>query len=70
MLSVCHSNETPYTDCKSAQYAQLKGTPTIPPSYTRVREVVWECGEGQTEMACPTVAQNALHEIVLKQKLN
>jgi len=23
--------------------------PTIPPSYIRVRAVVWECGEGQTD---------------------
>jgi len=29
--------------------AQLEGTPTIPPSYTRVHAVVWECGEGQTD---------------------
>ena len=29
--------------------AQLGGTPpTIPPSYIRVRAVVWKCGEGQT----------------------
>ena len=48
-------------DCKSARRivvisiianppnsAQLGGTPTIPPSYIRVRAVVWECGRGQT----------------------
>jgi len=29
--------------------AQLEGTPTIPPTYIRVRAVVWECGEGQTD---------------------
>jgi len=23
--------------------------PTIPPNYIRVRAVVWECGEGQTD---------------------
>jgi len=28
--------------------AQVKGTPTIPPTYIRVRAVVWECGEGHT----------------------
>jgi len=28
--------------------AQLEGTPTILPSYIRVRAVVWECGKGQT----------------------
>jgi len=29
--------------------AQLEGTRTIPPSYIRVRAVVWEGGEGQTD---------------------
>jgi len=29
--------------------AQLEGTPTILASYIRVRAVVWECGEGQTD---------------------
>jgi len=29
--------------------AQLEGTPTIPPTYIRVRAVVWECGKGQTD---------------------
>jgi len=29
--------------------AQLEGTSTIPSSYTRVRAVVWECGDGQTD---------------------
>ena len=33
---------------KSPNSAQLEGTPTIPPSYIRVRAVVWECGQGQT----------------------
>jgi len=28
--------------------AQLEGTPTIAASYSRVRAVVWECGDGQT----------------------
>jgi len=28
---------------------QLGGTPTVPPTYIRVRAVVWECGEGQTD---------------------
>ena len=35
----CHSKET---------RAQLDGNPAIPPTYIRVRAVVWECGEGQT----------------------
>jgi len=29
--------------------AELEVTPTIPPSYTRIRTVVWACGEGQTD---------------------
>jgi len=29
--------------------AQLDDTPTIPPSYIRVRAVVWECGEEQPD---------------------
>jgi len=29
--------------------AQLGGTPTIPPSYVRVRAAVWACGRGQTD---------------------
>ena len=33
-------HRNPRTDCISAQTAQLEGTPTIPPSYIRVREVV------------------------------
>jgi len=28
--------------------AQVEGTPTILPTYIRVRAVVWECGEGHT----------------------
>jgi len=29
--------------------AQLRAPPTVPQSYIRVRAVVWECGEGQTD---------------------
>jgi len=29
--------------------AQLEVTPTVRPSYIRVRPEVWECGEGQTD---------------------
>jgi len=47
----CHSNETcaPIANLPSSARAQLEGTPTIPPSYIRIRAVVWECGEGQTD---------------------
>jgi len=29
--------------------AQLKGTPTTPPTYVRVHAVVWKCGDGQSK---------------------
>jgi len=29
--------------------AQLGGIPTTPPSYSRVRAIVWACGRGQTD---------------------
>ena len=44
----CHSNETRTPIANSPNSAQLEGTPTIPPTYVRVRAVVWECSEGQT----------------------
>jgi len=45
----CHSNETRAPIANPPKSAQLEGTPTIPRSYVRVRAVVWECGEGQTD---------------------
>ena len=46
----CHSNETRAPIANSPNNAQLEGTPTISPTlYIRVRAVVWECGEGQTD---------------------
>jgi len=45
----CHSNETRAPTANSPNNAQAEGTPTIPPSYIRVRAVVWECCEGQTD---------------------
>jgi len=44
----CHSNETRAPIANPISSAQLEGTPTIPPTYIRVRAVVWKCGEGQT----------------------
>ena len=42
-------NETRAPIANPSKNAQLGGTvPTVPPSYTRVRAVVRECGEGQT----------------------
>jgi len=45
----CHSNETRAPIANPANSAQLQGTPYHSPSYIRVRAVVWECGEGQTD---------------------
>jgi len=39
----CHSNETRAPIANPPNNAQLESTPTIPPSYIRVRAVVWEC---------------------------
>ena len=50
----CHSNEIGAPIANPPNGAQLKGTPTIPPSYIRVRAVVWECGEGQTDTQTDT----------------
>jgi len=48
-VQTCHSNETHATIANLPNTAQLKGTPTIPPSYIEVCAVVWECGKGQTD---------------------
>ena len=37
-----HSNETCAPIANLPNSAQLEGTPSIPPSYIRVRAVVWE----------------------------
>jgi len=44
-----HSNKTRAPIANLPNNAQLGGTPTIPPSYIRVRAVVWECDKGQTD---------------------
>ena len=44
-----HSNETRAPIANLRNSAQLWGTPIIPPTYIRIRAVVWECGEGQTD---------------------
>jgi len=44
----CHSNETRSSIANPPNSAQLGAPPTIPPSYIRVRAVVWACGDGQT----------------------
>jgi len=45
----CHSNETCVPIENPSNCAQLEATPTISPSNIRVRAVMWECGEGQTD---------------------
>ena len=45
----CHSNKTRAPVANTPNNAQLEGTHTIPPSYVRVRAVVWECSEGQAD---------------------
>jgi len=49
----CHNNETRALIANPANSAQLlisnSAPRTIPPSYIRVRAIVWECGEGRTD---------------------
>ena len=45
----CHSNETRAPIANPPNSAQLEGIPYHPASYIRVRAVVWECSEGQTD---------------------
>jgi len=52
----CHSNETRATIANPHNGAQLGGTPTIPPSYMRVRAIVWACDEGETHRQTGTQA--------------
>ena len=49
-----HSNEIRAPIANPRCSAQLGGTPTIPPSYIRVRAVVRECGKGQTDRQTDT----------------
>jgi len=45
----CHSNETRAPIANPPNSAQSEGTPYHSSTYIRVRAVVWECGEGQTD---------------------
>jgi len=47
----CHSNKTRAPTANPPNSAQLESTPTVSPSYIRVRAraVVWECSDGQTD---------------------
>ena len=54
MLSL---RRNPRSDCKSAKCTN-RGHSYIPPIYIRVRAVVWECGEGQTDRHTQTRVTN------------
>jgi len=65
----CHSNETRAPIANPPNSAQLEGTPTIPPSYIRVRAVVWECGEGQTDTQINTQTHRCAWSIYVSPRL-
>ena len=44
----CHSNKTVHRLQIHTIVHNKRAPSTIPPTYIRVRAVVWECGEGQT----------------------
>ena len=48
----CHSNETREPMANPPNSAQPEGTLQLPPTYIRVRAVVWECGKAQTDRHC------------------
>jgi len=55
----CNSNETrPPLIASLPHNAQLDAPSTIPPSYTPVHAVVWECSKGQTTTQTDTDARN------------
>jgi len=54
----CHSNESRAPIANPPNSAQLRGSPYHFPSYIRVRAVVWECGEGQTDIHTQTAVAN------------
>jgi len=45
----CHSNVTRAPIANLPNSAQLEGTPYHSPTYIRVRAVMWERGDGQTD---------------------
>ena len=48
-LLCCHSNATRAPIANPPNSAQLGASPSTPPSYFRVRAIVWACGCGQTD---------------------
>jgi len=45
----CQSKETHLPSANAPNGAQLEGTLYHSPTYIRVRAVLWECGEGQSD---------------------
>jgi len=45
----CYSNTMRAAITNPPNSAQLEGIPTIPPSYIRIRAIVWTCGRRQTD---------------------
>jgi len=66
-----HSNEIRAPIANPPTVAQLKGTPTIPdpPSYIRIRAVLWECGERQTGTQ-PVIANTHFASTMPQAKCN
>jgi len=62
----CYSNETRVPIANLHNRAQLEGTPTIPPSYIRVRTVVCECGEGQTDIQTAVISMHFASAILTR----
>jgi len=63
----CHGNENraPIANPPHPTNAQLDGTPTIPLTYIRVRAVVWECGEGETDRHRHKTAMTNIYRPIL-----
>ena len=67
---VCyHSNETRAPIANPLSSAQLGGTSYHSQRYSRVRAIVWECGEGQTDTQTDGRDHNTVHFAILCQML-
>ena len=61
----CHSNETRTLIANPPNSAQLESILAISPTYIRVRAVVRECGEGQTDTQTDTVTHRRPWSIII-----
>ena len=59
--SCCHSNATRASIANPPNSAQLGGIPTTPPSYIRVRAIVWAWGRGQSHTNTDTQTDTHTH---------